>query len=158
MGEFVTAWSAESARNDSGLQANVDSLLQAYPRLIQDQGYVAYLRRFGGALLVRDSDGLVVSLYGFSHDIGMHIVDGPGDPVFDGCLVFCDLVVPRLVRAPHVLGTPRDTMAIGFGFESTGARRKGIYRFIDGGSGEWYCENFLEWLSALLRTDGQLNT
>jgi hypothetical protein len=34
--------------------------------------HVEFLRRYGGALLVRDDDGLLLSSFGFSHDLSRH--------------------------------------------------------------------------------------
>ena len=155
-GDFKTAWSPAAALVDAKLQADVTALLETYPFLASDEGYVEFLRRYGGAILVR-ADALVLSLYGFSHDIGMHIVEGPGEPLDDGALILCDMVVPRTIRART---DPRETVAtvaVGFGFEATGERRAGIYRFVDGGKAAWYCETFLDWLAAVVARDGQVS-
>lgn len=141
-GEFAAAWQPDKSAGDTSLQDQVTALVTAYPFLARDEGYVTFLRRYGGALLTRE-DGLLLSLFGFSHDIGMHLVEGPGEPVEDGYLIFGDMSVPRAPDYPY------DTIAVGFGFEATGKQRWGIYRFIDGGAGSWYCETFLEWLSDL---------
>lgn len=155
-GDYKTAWTPPASAAIARLQRQVDALLATYPFLERDAGYVAYLRRYGGAIVVR-VDALVLSLYGFSHDIGMHIVDGPGEPVCDGCLVFCDMSVPAAVRARTDVKETVETVAVGFGFEATGERRPGVYRFVDGGDGEWFCETFLEWLAILIETDGQID-
>ena len=142
-GDFKTAWSPPTSLDDDDLQEEVDELLEEYPFLERDEPYVAYLRGYGGAIVVR-RDALVLSLYGFSDDIGMHIVEGPGDPVEDGCFMICDLSVPLRVRARTDVKQTVETVAVGFGFEATGDRRPGIYRFVDGGEGEWFCETFLD--------------
>jgi hypothetical protein len=149
IGRLETAWRPPEAAQDHRLQTAVDALLASYPCLERDDGYVAFLRRYGGALLVRD-DGLLLSLFGFSHDIGMHLVEGPGDMVSDGCLIIGDMIVPR------VPSDPRDTAAVGFGFDVTGERRWGVYRIIDGGAPSWYCATFLEWLTRLVERSGWL--
>ena len=157
LGEFVTAWRPADALADAKLQADVSALLGTYPFLARDEGYVEFLRRYGGALLVREVDGLVLSLYGFSHDIGMHLIEGPGELVDgEGFLTLCDMVVPRVIRAPRSLDNLGDTVAVAFGFDTTGDRRWGVYRFVSGGAGAWYCETFLEWLRMLIAKDGQL--
>jgi hypothetical protein len=138
-GEFATAWQPDTANTDTSLQDQVTALVTAYPFVARDHGYVTFLRRYGGALLTRD-DGLLLSLFGFSHDIGMHLVEGPGELIENGYLIFGDMIIPRAPDYPH------DTVALGFGFDATGQQRRGVYRFIAGGPGTWYCETFLEWL------------
>lgn len=99
----------------------------------------------------------MLSLYGFSHDIGMHLVEGPGEPVDkEGFLTLCDMVVPRVIRMPRSPSNLGDTVAVAFGFDATGDRRWGVYRFVNGGAGAWYCETFFEWLGILIGKDGQL--
>jgi hypothetical protein len=154
--DCVTAWTPAAAAADVALQAELDATLERWPFLQRDPSYVAFLRHFAGALVVR-VDGLVLSLYGFSHDIGMHLVDGPGEPVSDGCLVICDGCVPQPVRRRVDPVEPVLTKAVGFGVEATGDRAFGIYRFVDGGPPTFFCSTFLELLDAILATDGQLD-
>lgn len=156
-GDFKTAWTPDTAKGDSALQSDVTALLGKYPFLEQDPGYVTFLRCYGGAVLVR-TDALVLSLYGFSHEVGMHIVEGPGDPMHAGCLVFCDMVVPLSVRerVDDTLKVP--TVAVGFGIEGSRRRDPGIYRFIQSDNGSLFCSTFLAWLDRLIQTDGQVNS
>jgi hypothetical protein len=151
LGELHTAWHPPAALADPELLAAVTSLLETYPFLKRDAGYVAFLQRYGGALLTRDRDGLLLSLFGFSHDIGMHIVEGPGEPITeDGYLILGNMIVPE--NQAH----PGETHSVGLGFDTTGERRWGVYRTVDSGAGTWYCETFLEWLRACIEKDGKL--
>ncbi len=133
---------------DERLQREIDGLLESYPFLEKDSDYVAFLRRYAGALLVRDEDGFLLSFFGFSHDIGIHITEGPGDPVEDNCLIFCDMIVP--------IGEAKETCAVAYGFAATDDLRWGIYRFINGDEGGWCCQSFVEWLHLVIKTRGRL--
>jgi hypothetical protein len=155
VGDFDTAWQPASALADAKLQDDVTALLDAYPFLGRDEGWVAFLRRYGGALLVRE-DGLLLSLFGFSEDIGMHIVKGPGDPIYDGIFVFCDGSVPRVIHGRVDAETAAESVAVGFGFDATGERSPGVYRLIDGRNPTWYCATFCDWLRKVVAQDGQL--
>lgn len=148
LGECPVAWQPVAAANDATLQDGVTALLSSYPFLAGDPGYVAFLRGYGGALLITEGN-LVMSVFGFSHDIGMHLVDGPGELISDGCLVFADMVIPREGKALA-------SNAVGFGFEATGQRRSGVYRYLNGGSPAWYCETFLEWLRRVVASKGRM--
>jgi hypothetical protein len=141
-GEFATAWQPEAAERDTSLQDEVTALVTDHPFLARDPGYVAFLRRYAGALLVRDG-GFLLSLFGFSHDIGMHLVEGPGELIENGHMIFGDMTVPRTQEYPY------DSVAVGFGFDATGKQRWGVYRFIAGGPGTWYCETFLQCLRSI---------
>ncbi len=150
--ELVTAWQPPG---DDKLHAQVAALVESHPTLT-DEGYLAYLRNYGGALVVR-RDAFVLSLYGFSHDIGMHLVDGPGEPVFEDCFVFCDLVVPGQVRARVDDTQVVDTVAVGFGFAAASSKQPGVYRSVAGGPMAWYCATFLDWLDRVIESDGQVD-
>jgi hypothetical protein len=132
---------------DSGLQMEIDRLIETYPFLQKSEQYVTFLRRYGGALLVRDDDGFLLSFFGFSHDIGVHLTEGPGEPIEEDCLIFCDLIVPR---------EGAETCAVAFGFAATPDLRWGVYRFDKGSERSWCCETFFEWLRLIITTRGRL--
>jgi hypothetical protein len=147
LGWFKTVRDA-NGREDVSLQRDIDRLLETYPFLEHSSEYVEFLRRYGGALLVRDDDGFLLSFFGFSHDIGIHITKGPGDPVEDDCLIFCDMSVPT--------GKARETCAVAYGFAATPELRWGIYKFVNGIDRSWCCETFFEWLRIVIKTRGRL--
>jgi hypothetical protein len=147
LGWFKTARDADG-EDDEKLQREVDSLLKVYPFLKRDNEYVAFLRRYAGALLVRDDDGFLVSFFGLSHDIGFHIVEGGGEPIADDCLITFDLIVP--------IGKAKETRGMAFGFAATPDLRWGIYRFVKDSKPSWYCQTFFEWLRIVIKTRGRL--
>lgn len=136
--------------NDDKLQLEIDRLLEIYPFLKKSVEYITFLRRYAGALLVRDDDGFLLSFFGFSHDIGVHLTEGPGEPIEEDCLVFCDLIVP--------MGTVegQETCAVAFGFAATPDLHWGIYRFDKGSERSWCCETFFDWLRLVISTRGRL--
>lgn len=147
LGWFKTVH-AGNGLNDVVLQRDIDRLLETYSFLKQSGEYVEFLRRYGGALLVRDDDGFLLSFFGFSHDIGIHITEGPGDPVEDDCLVFCDMSVPT--------GKGRETCAVAYGFAAVPELRWGIYKFVNGADRSWCCTTFFEWLRIVIEARGRL--
>ncbi len=61
------------------------------------------------------------------------------------------------------LGRPgkQNNIGLGFGFDATGSRRRGVYRSARLGDQElrpcsWYCEVFSEWLERIIQCRGQL--
>lgn len=47
-------------------------------------------------------------------------------------------------------------IGIGYGFDATGNRLWGIYRFMEEEKGEWYSESFLQWLNEVIDKKGRL--
>src|SRR6266542_4038675 len=144
LGGWKSARDVVGTDADDAFQAELERLLAEFPFVARAQDWLEFLRRFGGGMWSRASDGLSLGLYGFSHDVTMHILDGPGDPVGDGILLFGDISLPT------------GGVELAFGFEATGERRWGVYRFVDGGDPEWYCESFHEWLERLVEREGRL--
>lgn len=151
LGSWQWARDRLSAAAPTPFAAEVRALGRLYPFVAGAADWLAFLRRYGGGMLVRNEDMLSIGLYGFSHDVSLHLLEGPGEPVEAGCLLFADVVLPR----QPVSGITDDTVSLGFGFPADGARRFGVYR-VRGGHPEWYCDHFGEWLDQLVHARGRL--
>jgi hypothetical protein len=137
------------------LAQEIEAFLNEYPFLRQDQGYVDFLESYAGAWVAWPNNDLVIDLFGFTQ-VSTHIVKEDGyivDPT--GFLTICDGMV-RLREG----GFREGVIGQGFAFDATGERKWGIYRYvmIDGieAAMDWYCETFLQALSALIETKGRL--
>ena len=143
---------ARDEMNPDEFSREIERLKRLFPLGSSDQDWLDFLIYFGGGLLVRDEDVVSIGLFGFSHDISLHILDGEGEPLDDGYLVFCDISLPR----EPVKGYTEDTLAVAFGFEATGEREAGVYRFIEGGAPTLYCSSFRELVDRLVAKDARV--
>jgi len=75
-------------------------------------------------------------LFGVSRRASLHVLDGEGDPVDHGCLIFCD--------ADGEIGEDGGGY-LAYGFDATGERPWGVYGVREDSS-EWYAPAFLDWL------------
>jgi hypothetical protein len=148
MGEWTSAASAVGPGAPKVFAAETARLLEQFPFAERADDWLAFLRKYGGGMLTRERDLLSLGLYGFSEDVTMPILDGPGDPIDAGCLVFGDVEVP-------LVGSADETVALGFGFDATGKRKWGVYRIEDSAASR-YCESFTEWLRRFVELDGRL--
>lgn len=132
--------------------------LRQFPALLQSPDYIAFLRQYGGAmLLVPDStnDRWMVTLPGFweaENDLVAWNEEGFVGPDADGFLLFAQLF-------HQVSKTEME-----FGFFIRAEQRPGVYQTIyraerasesaelagKGPRRKWYCASFTEWLARLV--------
>lgn len=130
--------------------------LEMYPTLRSDQGYVAFLERYCGASIDGGDDRPLVDVLGFSDaSTGLLEMDGPVVDD-DNFLLFAQYVHHRIEDGKLI-----DTEEQDFAFDTTGARRPGVYRLFSSRRAsdehfEWHTEDFLSWLDRLARQDGIL--
>ena len=131
------------------IQPEISSLLTQYPFLEKDQGYVDYLEHYAGAVVDRPSGDLFISIFGLDEDVSLHLTRGEG-PIVDneGFFTFCDSVVRD---------QEQNDIGLGYVFDATGERRKGVYIVTeDSSEPHWYCESFLQWLADIIQKEGKL--
>lgn len=137
------------------LAPEIEHFLASYPFLRRDAGYVDFLEQYAGAHLVDPDDTVAVELpdrsyrvvadsveiFGFSHTVSLHIVDGDGEgdnlPIVDtdGFLQVASLNV-TLYKLDDLL--PGGSMLFGdksIAFDATGKRPWGVYAKTDGPAG-----------------------
>jgi hypothetical protein len=134
------------------LQSEIDQFLNEYPFLREDAGYVAFLETYAGAT-VDSPEGVIVVIFGFLLDVGLHITEDEGPLIDDeGFLTFATVQV-RTAEGKEGFHEYTD---MAFGFDATGERPPGIYRKIDFNPTAWYCQDFLTWLRLLVENRGRL--
>lgn len=133
------------------IQQEIDTLLATYNFLKNDDSYIAFLECYSG-LTIDSADGKIfIDVFGFLEDVSLHLLKGEGSVVDDeGYFGFCSAVV----RIGHSGDLNKDDVGLGFAFDATGKRRKGVYRSIGEEKYEWYCEKFQNWLENLVATKG----
>lgn len=107
-------------------------VVAAFPLASRAPDWLAFLRDYGGLTYVRDAYS--TGFFGVSYNASVHILDGEGDPVTDGCLLICDSDPPLLAGYSA------------FGFEATGERPWGVYGVTRTGGTHWFAATFTEWL------------
>lgn len=70
----------------------------------------------------------------------------------DGFYGMCSSVIKISETSNKIDGE----IGIGYGFDATGNRPWGIYRFIGEEKAEWCCESFLQWLNEVIDRNGRL--
>ncbi|MDB4965523.1 MAG: hypothetical protein JWN44_1212 [Myxococcales bacterium] len=151
MGDWKSARDAVGSNEPEPFAEEVVRLVTRYPFVKRATDWLEFLRVYGGGMMTRERDMLSVGLYGFSDDVSLPILDGPGEPIECGCLLFGDVVLPK----ERIDGYTEDTISLGFGLDSTGARPWGVYRVRDRQS-HWYCSSFIEWMERLVQRGGRL--
>lgn len=135
------------------LQAEVESFLAQYEFLQQDKGYVDFLECYAGGMIDYPNGEVFVDIFGFLDEVSFHLTKDEGSIIEDnGYYGFCTSVI----RIGQSAIPAESDVGIGYAFDATGNRRWGIYRFIEGGEGEWYCESFLKWLEQIITKKGNL--
>jgi len=138
-------------------QLEIDAFLKQYPTIAQDQGFVEFLEYYSAAAVDWPNEQLTIEVYGFSPDITLEIAR-PEEPLEDHNGFF---------RFAEILITPgpdgEQSIASTYAMDVTGTRAAGIYhklsvwsedsRMMDYG---WHCDNFLVWLSRVVRAGGRL--
>jgi hypothetical protein len=102
--------------------AELEEFLTTHSALTRDEGYVEFLRRFGGALIDDQPRALIVDVLGFS-DASTSMMDMDGPIVDDdGFVVFAQVI-------QHVIedGMLADTREHDFAFDATGRRDPVVY-------------------------------
>lgn len=129
------------------LAPEIEQFLHTYPFLRQDESYVTYLECYAGACAARFESSFWIEIFGFEHNIALHIVDGEGDVVDeDGFLVF-SLIALGDDPQGHLIEDA-------FAFDATGKRRRGIYwKKSDEPDYTWLCETFQGWLEKVLNKE-----
>ena len=129
-GELLTDPPGDPAERDR----QIARVVARFPFVVQAPDWLAFLHDYGGLTYVRD--GFSTGFFGVSHNASVHILDGEGDPIADGCLLICDADPPVLVGCAA------------FGFDATGERRWGVYGVSEGGDTHWFAPTFTEWLES----------
>jgi hypothetical protein len=134
------------------VEAEIDRFLAEYPVLRRDAGYVEFLETYAGA--TADSpDGLIVVIFGFDPDVGLHMTQDEGPLVDDdGFLAFATVQV-RIVEGPTGV---HEYLDMGFSYDVTGARPPGVYRSLGMEPSAWFCEDFQHWLRLVVERHGRL--
>ncbi len=155
LGEWETARGPQHPTDpDPTLAPEIDQFLARYPSLRRDPGYVAFLEQYAGARLSHAGDILTaelpdhayrveveaVELFGFSHTVSYHLVDGDGEdelPIVDadGFLQVAALTV-TLSKLDEA--TPGDDMvfeSLAIAYDTTGVRPAGVYARTFGADG-----------------------
>ncbi|AFZ27880.1 hypothetical protein Cylst_5903 [Cylindrospermum stagnale PCC 7417] len=135
------------------LQKEIDSFLEQYSFLRKDPGYIDFLEYYSGAMVDWPKGELVIAIFGFLEEISFHLIKDGGEVIDDdGFYAFCTSVV----RVGEGQDMENESIGLGYTFDATGTRRWGVYRSIEGGECEWYCDSFLEWLEKLIDKNGLL--
>jgi hypothetical protein len=134
------------------LAEQITSLLNEYPFLVQDQGYIDFVECYAGASMNHPAEALMVDIYGFTH-ASSHLIELPGSIVDDnGFLMFAGIYWRQDIN------DPRSLVELDFAFDATGSRVQGVYGYRVGGDNgyQWYCKSFLEWFDLLIVKKGRL--
>ncbi len=135
------------------LQTEIDSFLEQYSFLLKYPGYIDFLEYYSGAMVDWPKGELVIAIFGFLEEISFHLIKDGGEVIDDdGFYALCTSVV----RVGEGQDMENESIGLGYRFDATGARRWGVYRSIEGGECEWYCDSFLEWLEKLIDKKGLL--
>jgi hypothetical protein len=137
---------------DAEREREVEAYFRRYPFLLADSGYVAFVRRYLWA--GTEGDNVGIHVYAPVSEVYDPYWNNPLDE--EGFFTFA-------TSEYWLLGHPgrQNNIALGFGFDSTGDHRKGVYRSAMLASREqvpwsWYCETFAEWLERIIQRRGQL--
>jgi hypothetical protein len=135
------------------LQKEIDSFLEEYSFLRKDPGYIDFLEYYSGAMVDSPKEELVIEIFGFLEEISFHLIKDGGEVIDDdGFYVFCISVV----RVGEGQDMENESIGLAYRFDATGTQRWGVYRSLEGGECEWYCDSFLEWLEKLIDKKGLL--
>lgn len=135
------------------LQFILEEVYDQYPFLKKDADYTDFLECYGGLSYSQQKDLLSLDLFGISDEVSTHLLYGPGEAITsDGVFTFCSIALVRDLENPR----PDMMQGLGFGFETTGERKWGVYRCFDSEPYHYYCNNFLEWLDRFVTNSRQL--
>jgi hypothetical protein len=128
---------------------------EQYPGLTADPGYVAFLWTYAGLLRLDAGHHHLFYLFGFGpatadnlHDLHEDLADEDRMFTFAECTVDGDL--------PE---RPLDADSVDFGFDLTGSRRPGVYRYESTTHGPraawvWHTDDFASFLAEAVATGG----
>lgn len=131
------------------LKEEINTFLNQYPILKNDQSYVDFLEYYCGATVENEDKGLIIDIFGFS-DVGTHITEDEGLIIDDeGFLIFAHLII----EGPDI----SQLYETGFAYDVTNGK-EGIYKSQYDGEHSyiWFCETFVEWLLTLIAAEGML--
>ena len=147
---------------NGALKDTVDAYFNRFPFLKQDQGYVDFMRFYAGAWVdwqpYPELNDLVIDIFGFtavsrniSEEDRLTYTSDESILEESGFIAFSEVF----------FGINEDSIpAQSFFFDITGDRDQGVYREVwqNGVKSEitWYCESFLQWFEAIIRTQGKL--
>jgi hypothetical protein len=134
----------------------VAAFLERYSFVQRDQGYVAFLESYAGASVLQAGTHVTVDILGFAGaSICSHMFELEEDIIDEaGYFMYGYIILDN---------KPLGSKQISFGFDATQERQHGIYRYAYIGDGaaqkqwHWYCADFLEWLTRLIRYHGRLD-
>jgi hypothetical protein len=162
-------------RPELALATRIATWLSVHPFLSRDAGYVDFLRRYSGVQVLTEYSAQNVAK-GLDWDLRIPgFAPQPRPLGKHGCLDYTgghggrlDPTVRHIdkngfynfgeVFFRHSGGgdEPSDWAYEEFGFDASGERRSGVYRILD--PPEWFCENFLQWLTQVIERRGRVVT
>lgn len=134
--------------------SDLQKVLQKFP-FLQEQAadYVNFMERYAGACFSQDWRLMTMDVFGISHEVSIPLLQDVGDTITeDNFMTFSSLALLRSEDQPDYT----DFVAVGFGFDSSGNRKKGVYRSIDLQPYEYYCASFNDWLNLFIEHRGYL--
>lgn len=134
------------------LREPINRYFEQYPFLRADESYMAFVYRYCGAFAVSSEADIAIYVFapaGYLHDPNAdEAIDEDGYFIFGYTEFWC--------------GEPRieNGVLVGFGFDATGKRSRGIHRTVIRESKvvepwSWYCETFVEWLNLAIQNSGR---
>jgi hypothetical protein len=153
---------------DTTLADDLSSYWKAYPYLLKDKGYVHFMQMYCGMHIYRPDYDIAIDVPGFT-DASSTIIQHGNDflwlgesSIFQaGLLIFCDAMLPA--QPPSQNSSTDSTHVVGtaFGFNPA---QPGIFRTknqtgqdmseVTSQDTYFYCEDFIEWLTILVKWQG----
>ncbi len=111
----------------------------AFPQAKEDHMYVDFMYKYSGMFLHDTACGIVVDVFGFGGESSRleirdaaFLAEGESNILAKGFLFYCDATFVKERKDAQEFGTPQayisNLFGVGFGFDVTGQRQRGIYR------------------------------
>jgi hypothetical protein len=143
---------------DPGLAATLQDLTSQFPFLTWDEGYYSFLSRYDDAGIYEPARNLMISIVGVTHITSNLLANGYPVASDEGFFEFGDTEF-----SPGTVRNWKTAVSVAFAFDTTGQRRRAVYKqVIPPGRAsepipfEWCCQNFVEWLSRVIESNGQV--
>lgn len=137
------------------LQEALDEFIQAYPSILEDEGYICFLKKYAGAYAENADATRIVDVFGFG-GTATDIADPEALQVDEnGYLVFAQCIYSEIADGKLV-----DSYEHDFAFSVTGDRPKGVYRASSTlrdprQTFSFYVGDFCQWLQKLIEVRGR---
>jgi hypothetical protein len=137
------------------LQAEMDEFIHAHPSILEDEGYVRFLRQYAGAYAENADATRIVDIFGFG-GTATDIADPESVPVDEnGFLIFSQCIYSD-IRSGQLV----DSYEHDFAFSVAGDRPRGVYRASSTlrepeQPFNFYAGDFLQWLQKLIEVRGK---